>query len=486
MPSTPDGSRRPAPAELLADPNPGLLRGSLHLVYDLSWWVAGLFGFPWLLWRMARDRAFRAMVVERMGRGLERLPAPDRPRVLVHGVSVGEAKAALPIVRAIERAHPELEVVISTTTNTGLEVARGLFPRNRIVRFPVDPTFVVRRFLDRVAPSLVLLVELEIWPNFLRLCNRGGIPVAVVNGRITEMSHGQYLLFRDVLPQFNRISLFCVQLEEYANRFRRLHVEEERLLVTGNVKVDGLAIGRVDAGEELTRLIGGRDGAPVVVAGSTHEPEELLLAEAWRTHAPQARLVLVPRHPHRAESLVETLAARGFEARRLSDLRRTHDAVRSDEVAPGCVVIVDSIGELERIYGLADLVFVGGSLIEHGGHNMLEPAAQGRATLFGPHVTNFAQEAAILRAEGGCRQLAGVAELGPVMAELLRDDAERARMGAAAVRAVDSQRGATAKTLAALDALSLARIVTSARRSREAGGPRGTVPPALVDAPERG
>ena len=286
--------------------------------------------------------------------------------------------------------------------------------------------------------------------------------VAVVNGRITELSHAQYLLFRDVLPQFNRISLFCVQLEEYAERFRRLHVEEQRILVTGNVKVDGLEIGRVDPGPELARLLGASD-RPVVVAGSTHDPEELEVARLWQAHVPDARLILVPRHPKRCTELTGALAEAGFDVQRLSRLRAGEES--PDPARP---VVVDTIGELERIYGLADLVFVGGSLLPHGGHNMLEPAAQGCATLFGPHVTNFAQEAALLELAGGCRRVPTAAALGEAMRALLDDPAERERMGRAAMDAVRAQRGATAMTLDAVDALSLRRIVGDEDQGRSA------------------
>ncbi|HED65849.1 MAG TPA: 3-deoxy-D-manno-octulosonic acid transferase, partial [Planctomycetes bacterium] len=381
------GSGGRAPEALLRDPNPGALRSLLHGLYDLAWWGALLLASPWLAYRSLRDPGFKTLASERLGRGLAAIPRKKRPRVLVHGVSVGEVKAAAPIVRGIEERFPGLEVVVSTSTNTGLEVARGLFDDKAVVRFPADPRPIVSRFLRRIEPDLVLLVELEVWPNFLRQCNRRAIPVAVVNGRITELSHGQYLLFREVLPQFNRISLFCVQLEEYAQRFRRLGVEPERLLVTGNVKVDGLRIGRVDAGEELTRLLGGR-GRPVIVAGSTHEPEELLVARAWRDHTPEARLVLVPRHPHRSATVAADLEREGFAVQLLSALRGG-----LEENDPAKVAIVDTIGELERVYGLADLVFVGGSLGDFGGHNLLEPAAQGVPVLFGPHVDNFTQEA---------------------------------------------------------------------------------------------
>jgi 3-deoxy-D-manno-octulosonic-acid transferase len=416
----------------------------LHFGYDLAWIAAAVAGVPWLAWRSLRDRAFYRMVKERMGVGLPTLRGPA-PRILVHGVSVGEVKVALPLVRELARQHPDYEVVVSTTTNSGLEVARKLLEGTTVVRFPADLSPFVRLFLRRIRPACVILIELEIWPNFLREANRAGIPVAVVNGRITENSYSQYLLFKRTLPQFNRISLFCVQLPAYAERFLALHVDPERVLLTGNIKADGLKVGPVEPGEEIRRLVGGRPGQAVVVAGSTHHPEERWVVDAWRTGTPEARLVLVPRHPDRCREIARSLAAEGAAPQLLSDLRA--GAEPSDPDRP---VLVDTIGELERIYGLADLVFVGGTLIEHGGQNVLEPAAQGRPVLFGPSVANFVQEAALLLDFGAGRQVPARGALARVLAELAQDAEARARMSRAGLEAVDTQRGAAVKTVRAL------------------------------------
>lgn len=460
----PDAGRGPGasaarfPPALRGDPDPGFLRGLLHGLYDLAWVAFALLGSPWLLWKSLRQPGFARMVLERMGRGLASLPPATRPRILVHGVSVGEVKAAGSLVVALEERHPEFEVLLSCTTNTGLEVARKLYPAHRSVRFPADLSPLVRRFLARVDPVLVILVELEVWPSFLRECNREGRAVAVVNGRITRDSHGRYLLFKRWLPEFNRISLFCVQSEEYARRFGMLGIDPARVCVTGNVKFDGLRIGPVEPGEELARFVRPLAGRQVLVAGSTHEPEELLVARAVRRAAPAARLVLVPRHPARSAEIVERLRGAGLGCQRLTELRAGQ---RVDADQP---LLVDTIGELERIYALADVVFVGGSLVPHGGQNMLEPAAQGRAVLFGPHVENFDQEAALLLAAGACGKVADEAELERELARLFADPEARTRMGAAGVRAVASQRGATRLTLDALDALDLSAL--AARKSR--------------------
>jgi 3-deoxy-D-manno-octulosonic-acid transferase len=333
-----------------------------------------------------------------------------------------------------------------------MEVAEKLYPKHLRVRFPADLSFVVRRFLARVDPAIVILVELEVWPNFLRVCNRDGRAVAVVNGRITKESHTRYVAFRRLLPEFNRISLFCVQNEEYARRFGMLGIDRERVCVTGNVKFDGLRVGPLEVGPELERYLARRGAELVLVAGSTHASEELLLARAARRAVPRARLVLVPRHPDRAAAIVAEFAGEGLAVQRLTELRA------GEAVDPARPLLVDTIGELERVYAAADLVFVGGSLVAHGGQNMLEPAAQGKAVLFGPHVHNFDQEAALLLGAGAACTVADPAALERELARLSADPAERARMGAAGMAAVAAQRGATELTLAALEALDLSAL----------------------------
>ncbi|HIG12080.1 MAG: glycosyltransferase N-terminal domain-containing protein [bacterium] len=433
------------PAPIIEDPGPGVLRFGLHVLYDTLWWLAILAGSPWWVWRAWREPAFRRMVFGRLGFDLPAAPCTgQRRRVLIHGVSVGEVKAAAALVALFEREHPELEIVLSTTTDTGVTIAEKVYPKHRVVRFPVDPTWLVRRFLRRVAPVCVVLVELEIWPNFLRSANRMGIPVAVVNGRITASSFKRYRSFRHLLPQFNRISLFCVQNEEYAARFADLAEGDERILITGNIKADGLGTGPLEVPAELRRLTGPAEGQLVLCAGSTHEPEERYLVEAWRRVAPGVRLVLVPRHPGRAESVLASLADLGVSAQLLSSLRA---GARPDPSQP---LVVDSIGELEGLLGLADLVFIGGSLVPHGGQNMLEPAAAGRAVIYGPHVENFEFEASLLESRGAARRLAGLEALAPALAELLEDPHLRAEMGTRGQAAVADQRGATSRTLVAL------------------------------------
>ena len=451
---SPRGGEGALPKPILTDPNPGPLRAALHLGYDLLWLLAMLLASPWWIGRSLFDRRFRTMVLERLGWRLPQLTeAPPGGRILVHGVSVGEIKAAQSLVRSLRALEPPCEVVVSTTTDTGATVARKLYEGVPIVRFPVDLSVVVGRFLRRLRPSCVVLVELEIWPNFLRAANRIGLPVAVVNGRITEDSFNSYRLFRHALPQFNRMSLFCVQNEHYARFFGNLVGARDRIVVTGNLKFDGLSCEVPVEDPDLVRWVRADTPRLIVVGGSTHEPEEVELAGVCRTYLAGERLVLVPRHPERARDIQRRLSALGVTAQLLTELRTGQ--VQLDVEGP---LLVDTIGELERIYALADLVFVGGSLIPHGGQNVLEPASLGKPVLHGPHVANFAQEAALLAETGASRQVSDWDALGRALAQLASDGGERERMAQAGRAAVISQRGATELTLQALGRRCLGRV----------------------------
>jgi 3-deoxy-D-manno-octulosonic-acid transferase len=357
---------------------------------------------------------------------------------------VGEVKVAQAIVRDLATARPDLDLVVSSTTDAGVETAREAFPGRTVVRFPFDFTPLVARFLARVAPDLVVLVELEIWPSFMRAARRRGIPVAIVNGRATERSVRSLRRLGVSFAGFDRLALACVQDDAYARRFADLGVPRDRIVVTGNVKADGVRTGAPDPGPELRRLLGPRDGQRTLVAGSTHDPEERLVASAVRRADGGVRLILVPRHLERVPSLVRDLERTGSSPQLLSRLRA------GEAPDPSRPAIVDSMGELERVYALADVAFVGGTFTDRGGQNVLEPAALGKPVVHGPNVWNFAQEAALLERSGASRKVDDEAGLERALAELLADPAARERMAKAGIAAVELQRGATARTVRAL------------------------------------
>ncbi len=420
-----------------------------HLLYDLCFLGFVLVGSPYFLFRIATSRRFRKGLPQRLGF------VPVRPRkggrVWIHGVSVGEVKAAQPLVAALAGRRPELEVALSSTTPTGYSLLERLLPEHLRFFYPLDLPFVPGRVIDRVEPCGIVLMELEIWPNFLRAASRRGVPVAVVNGRISERSWRGYTRAWRLLPELERIEVYCVQNRRYAERFLDLGVPASRVFVTGNMKFDNLGPSRdAPPDEELRALLRIGPGERVVVGGSTHAGEERTLLRAARGTEEKLRvplrLLLAPRHPDRVGSVLDDLAAEGGKAVLLSDLRRGRGTL-----AAGTAVVVDTIGELERIYTLASAVFVGGSLVPHGGHNGLEPVSLGKPTLFGPHTFNFEDEVNLLLEGEGARRVADEADLQGALARLLEDPEGARAMGERGVRALASQRGATERTLGVLE-----------------------------------
>lgn len=420
----------------------------------LGLYQAGLLGValaasPLLLARMATTGKYRAGLAERLGRYSPSLAAVGAGRpVWLHAVSVGETVAALPLVAALRAARPALPVVVSTVTPTGQATAREQAREAAAVcYFPFDLAPVVRRALDAIRPRLVLLVETEIWPVFLFEASGRGIPVGIVNGRISDRSFRRYRLARPLLRRCLRTLAFVgAQSTADAERFAALGAPAGRVEVTGNLKIDQAAAApRTGAPtlEALERALALPPG-PRLVAGSTHRGEEAALIAAFgrlRQEAPDLRLLLAPRHPERLPEVERLLAESGYRWARRSQRPGT-----GDDPAPD-VVLVDTIGELAALYGLADLAFVGGSLVPIGGHNLLEPAAHGRAPLFGPHVHNFREIARALNEAGGAVPVADASALADTAARLLADPTRRAALGARAQGVVEAGRGATARTL---------------------------------------
>jgi 3-deoxy-D-manno-octulosonic-acid transferase len=410
-------------------------------------------GAPLVLGLLATRPRVRAGLCARLGIKVERRPG-DRPCIWVHGVSVGEVLAAKPLVREIERELPDFEVAISTTTNMGRAVARKHFPGKHVFYYPLDLSFAVRRALEAVRPDMIVLIELEIWPNFLRAAYRERIPVVLVNGRISERSYRGYRVVKSLLFRpLAKIRRFCVQTEEYAGRFAALGISDEQLLVTGTLKYDSLPSAEDAAllGKEYRAKLGLGD-APALVCGSTHGPEERELLAVWkrlRERVPALRLVLVPRHVERLEEVLREVRDAGERVIRKTELDARAGASPAPD-GPKEVIVVDTMGELAKIYAAATVVFVGGSLVAHGGQNMLEPAGLGRATVFGPHVENFRESADLLLRAGGAEQVQDAVGLERALAELLGDPARRADMGQRAWAAISERRGAAAKTVAVL------------------------------------
>ncbi len=432
-------------------------RRGVYLLYQLVLGVGSLLLIPWVLSRLLFQPGFRSGLPQRLG-FLEPLP-PAPKRVLLHGVSVGEVKALRPLIHLLQRERPDYELVVSSTTPSGLQTARQAFPDLQTVHFPLDFNGSTRRFLKRVAPTAVILAELEIWPNFLRQCNRREIAVAIVNGRITERSMGGYQRVQKLLPQFDRIHQYCVQNQRYADRFLALDVPPNSVVVTGNLKYDSLPQGLAEPVSPWAEMI---DGRPAVVLASTHEPEEEQVLTALQRTAdmPAALWIVVPRHPHRAAKLEAVLQKAAPDRQVILRSRwgqgESNSGSNSDSNDGGgalpdnSILLVDTFGELEGIYSAVSLAFVGGSLIEHGGQNVLEPAAFGLPVVVGPHTDNFVEEVQLLADAGGLQGAEDEAVLLECVRNWLTDPLQAKKAGMAGQAALDSRRGAAQTTFTAL------------------------------------
>ncbi len=404
---------------------------------------------PWLLAKKARGK-FRHGLLRKFftwSAGATVLPSDGRPVAWFHGVSVGEIHLLGPVVQAFRQRHPDWHCVVSSTTDTGLDEAGKRFADLPVIRWPFDFTWTVRKALATVQPRLLVLAEGEIWPNFAGQAKQQGAALALINGRLSPGSYRRYRRLPWLVSGvFGRLDLCAVQTQEYADWFASLGAKE--VVVTGSVKYDGACGDRAHPRTQaLGRLLGIRDSDLVWVAGSTQAPEEEQVLEVWaqaRSRHADLRLLLVPRQKERFDEVARLLQRRGD-----SFVRRSRLQAPLAEVPP--IILVDTIGELGALWGLADVAFVGGSLDgKRGGQNMIEPAAYGAAVVFGPHVWNFKETAGRLLEEGAAVQVQDADGLRQEILRLLADASARRSLGEAARRFVLSQQGATARTVQAL------------------------------------
>ena len=426
----------------------------LLCVYNVVFFFGLVLYLPIFLWKLVTRSSSARGFRERMGFVQS---SGDRDVLWVHGVSVGEVKAARPLIEEFRQRMPELDIVVSSTTPTGAALARRIYEKTgiaRVIFYPLDFWRFPRRSLDRVRPCCVLLMELELWPNFLNAAERRGVPVAVVNGRISERSYRGYRRVSWLLPQLDRIDLFAVQNESYSERLSMLGVTRSRIVVTGNIKYDSLTLSERGRDAELEGILARNEGDVVFVAGSTHADEELQLARAARALEDRigrcVRLVVAPRHPERCAAVREemhaVLAAGGPEHAARNVSRLTHLREEGDRCRPGSWLVIDTIGELEKVYSLADVVFVGGSLVKHGGQNMLEPVALGRPTVVGPNLWNFATDVELLLAGGGLVKVENADELVDELEHLLAGPEACAKLVENARAVIAANQGASRRT----------------------------------------
>ena len=427
---------------------------------NLFYLAALLLLSPWLAYKSVTTGKYRRGLWHKLtGRAFRR--RGEAPCIWFHGVSVGEIHLLKHVVASFRRRHLHWHCVISTTTDTGYAEAKKCFPGCPIFWWPFDFTWAVKRALRRIRPDVVVLAEGELWPNFLRAAKGKGVRVAVINGRMSPRSLARYQKLNGLARHvWSKLDLVAAQSEEYARNFRVLGASAVH--VTGSVKYDGAAC---DRGNPKTRqlrdLLSVQNDDVILIAGSTQAPEEKFVLDiycrALSAH-PNLRLFLVPRQQDRFDEGARILHRGGIPFVRRGQLT----GPVKDRNA---VVLVDTIGELGALWGLADVAFVGGSLDgQRGGQNMIEPAAYGAAVVFGPHVWNFKDTAARLLENGAAVQVRDANELDQQIRRLLGDPACRAQLGEAARLFVQSQQGATERTLVLLDAL----IAPAAQKARAA------------------
>lgn len=417
------------------------------LFYSVALGLAMVASLPYWLWQMARHGKYRRGLAERMGSVPSRLTLPSAGESVIwlHAVSVGEVLAVAGLEAELRRRLPRHRIYISTTTDTGQALARKRFGEGGVFYFPMDFAFAIRPYLRALRPEMVVIAETEFWPNFLRLADAAGARIAVVNARISDRSWPSYRRFRGLLRRvLVHVNLFLAQTEEDAARLRDIGAVGERVRVAGNLKFDIPAPSPPPIVESLRKVIGAAGAGPVLVCGSTVEGEEPLLLKAFENvlvQHPRAVMILAPRHPERfapVAGLLEEMSIRFH----------TRSAWNGEDLA-GAVLLLDTIGELAALYALADVAFVGGSLVPRGGHNILEPAQQGVATVVGNHTENFRDMVNLFQSRDAVR-VVGPAELPLVLLELLANNAERRALGERAAETLRSQVGATLRTVDAI------------------------------------
>jgi 3-deoxy-D-manno-octulosonic-acid transferase len=443
----------------------------MYAVYSVLIVAFFLVVSPYLLYQAIRYRKYIVSLPQRMGYLPVSFNLDGDESIWIHAVSVGEVLTVRALLPQLRERYPRLRLFVSTTTMAGQQVARGNLPYvDEVFYFPFDLGFIVNRTLRLVRPRLFVMMETEIWPNMLRACHREGVKTALVNGRISTRSYPRYrfarFFFRRVLAHVDR---FCMQSEESARRIIEMGAARDRVIVTGSLKFDSLDVPPPDAASRssfppsfapapavhdvhqrgrtrVLRYFRISPARPVVIAASTLKGEEEHVLESFqriRATMTNALLIIAPRKPERFDDVERLVRRAGWNVARRTELRVDAEP-RND------VVILDTIGELAQVFQVATVVFVGGSLVDAGGHNILEPAVFGKPIVFGPHMDNFAEIARTFLDNGAAIQVRSGRELESTLLALLGDPVRRASLGAAARALVEANRGARGKSLAAL------------------------------------
>ena len=423
----------------------------MDLLYNILMLTAAVVGLPFFAFRFIRERRFR----ERLRQNLGFFPAETLTRVVgrspvwFQAASVGEVVAASSIIREFKRQLPDIPVLISSGTISGYDMAQRIIPEaDAVIFYPPDLPGMPDRIVGKILPRAYVPVETELWPNFIRSARKRSIPVIMVNGRIGERSVEHYRQMRRMFTKMlDTVVRFCMQSTVDAQYVIQLGADPHKVIVTGNTKYDqNYSQVTTEEKKALRQELGLLESIPVLIAGSTHRGEEEILLEVLRQiqgRYPIVKMILAPRDVPRSGGIVELVRRAGFVA----ELRSQMSSLTSEQRAEVRVVVLDSIGELGRFYSLADLVFVGGSLVSHGGHNILEPAAQGKPILVGPHMFNFRDTYALFSKRNACVTVLDGQELAQKILDLLQDKQAAEQMGREAAEIVAENQGAAVRTV---------------------------------------
>lgn len=416
----------------------------LYRIYIGLQIAASVVLLPFFLYKCIRRPSFFKKIRQRLGFIADTSAAGGASPIWIHAASLGELRAAEPIVQKLVRQDPQVPLVLSTVTETGYQLART-WPSVRVLYFPWDLPYVTARLLRRYKPQLIILVETELWPNFLYSARKAGIPVIMMNGRISERSMRKYMRVAPLTRYILRsVRVFLMQSRVDSSRIRQMGVASEKVYVTGNTKYDReIPYMSRSVRADLWRQLGITEQTyPVLVAGSTHKGEERWVLEAFlaiRRIFPLAKLILAPRYAEDCAFAVQEAAAQGVELVR----RSTRLPVQATQG-----VVVDTTGELGLLYGLADIAFVGGSLLPVGGHNILEPAAWGKAVLTGPYMFHFSEICELFTKRRACMQVADGEEFVTRCVYAAEHRQWCRQMAAEALRIIKENRGTTDKNIA--------------------------------------
>lgn len=416
----------------------------MYILYNILLIVLTIVLSPVILFKLITVPKYRGGISQKLGRvrkGVLRVLNNTRP-IWVHAVSVGEVMAAHPLIRDLRKKYPNRKFILSTVTVTGNYTAKHRVPEaDAVFYFPFDYPWIVRRVIKMINPAIVLIAETEIWPNFFRELKRQGIPSALINGRISPKSYGNYLTFKGFFTQvFENVTLFCMQSDEDAARIQDIGAVADKVRVTGNLKFDQ----KIPTTQQQPMAIA--PGRKVITAGSTHRGEETILLEIYsrlRKKHPDLVLIIAPRHPERFDEVCGLITSAGYECQRRT---RIKGPVKD-------VVLLDTIGELRAFYGLCNIAFVGGSLVKVGGHNLLEPAAMKKPIIFSSYMFNFKEISEALIQAGGGVMVKDKEELYARLDNLLTDKELARSIGEKAFKVIAANSGATARTIDAVHGL---------------------------------